>query len=191
MPIRRRIACFAGVGVIAALPAAGLAHETPLPEPRPMDQMQGPCSDFAMDIEREAAAWASPAVASVTAATARSEAPEIVPGAVVPVALHPHPEVEFDVAPEKDRGTPDKFSGHVRVTLPEAGLWRVAASNGLWFDAVVGGAIVPSAAFEMQTQCSAPFKVVVFDLPAGPVDLQFNGSPAPEVQVMVLPWAPR
>lgn len=179
------------VAALAVLPLALRAEEAALPEPRPMDQMKGACGDFAMDVTREATAWAGPAAAAVTAARAQGEAPAILPGVVVPVALHPHPEVVFDVPPERDRSASGTFSGHLRVILPEAGLWRVAASNGLWFDAVVGGAIVPSAAFEMQTQCSAPFKVVVFDLPAGPVDLQFNGSPAPEVQVMVLPWAAR
>ena len=56
---------------------------------------------------------------------------------------------------------------------------------------MVADAIVPTAAFEMQTGCRTPFKVVVFDLPAGEVALQFNGSPTAEVEVVVLPWADR
>ena len=169
--------------------SAALAQEMPLPGPRPFEQMRGDCADFAMDVARETAAWASAEVAQVATTAGQDGSPVIPTGQLTRLALHPHGNVTFAVAPEQDRGGPEKFSGHLRVTVPHAGLWRVAASNGLWFDAVLGDAIVPTVAFEMQTQCRTPFKVVVFDLPAGEVALQFNGSATAEVEVIVLPWA--
>lgn len=169
----------------ALICAPALAQD--LPGPRPMDQMRGDCAAFALDVRREAALWASPATALTASAEAPS-APVLTAGTLAALTLLPQGEVAFAVAPEQDRGAPDRFAGHLRLTIPEAGLWRIAASNGLWYDAVVDGALVPSAAFEMQTQCRSPFKVVVFDLPAGEVSLQFNGSPAPMVEVLVLPW---
>lgn len=159
-----------------------------LPAARPMGEMHGDCSAFAMDIAREAALWAAGPTETVAASADAGGAPGVTPGVLAAVTLQPQPSVTFTVAPGQDRGAPDRFAGHLRVTIPQAGLWRVAASNGLWFDAVAGGAIVESGAFEMQTGCAAPFKVVVFDLPAGEVALQFNGSPSAEVGVAVLPW---
>lgn len=177
--------------VLSLLSAPALAHDAPLPGPRPFDAMRGPCADFAMDITREAGVWAAGPAARLTVGAEAGTAPDFAPGTLAQLALHPHPAVSFTVAPEQDRGSADTFSGHARVTIPTPGLWRVAASNGLWYDVVADGAIVPSAAFEMQTQCAAPFKVVVFDLPAGEVALQVNGSRTPEVELVVLPWADR
>ncbi len=177
----------AALALVMAAPAAP-AHDMPLPGPRPFEEMRGGCADFAMDVTREAAAWAAGPRAEVAAAAAPGAAPVVAAATLTQVALRPHPEVAFAPPPEQDRGAPDRFAGHVRVAVPKAGLWRVAASNGLWFDAVADGRILPSAAFEMQTRCAGPFKVVVFDLPAGEVALQFNGSPTAAVAVLLLPW---
>lgn len=170
---------------VAALPA----FAQNLPAPRPMDQMHGDCGAFAMDVSREVALWASGSLDAGTAGAESGSGPMLAPGVLAHVALQPQSAVTFAVAPGQDRGAADHYAGHLRLTIPEAGLWRVAASNGLWFDAVSGGAIVDSSTFEMQTGCAGPFKVVVFDLPAGEVDFQFNGSPSPMVEVVALPWA--
>jgi len=174
---------------LSGLAGPTLAHDTPLPAPRPFDEMRGPCTDFAMEISREVEVWTAGPVVQADAGAEAADAPLLFAGELARLALHPHPRVSFTIAPEQDRGADDRFSGHARVTIPSAGLWRVAASNGLWYDVVVDGNIVPSAAFEMQTQCATPFKVVVFDLPAGEVALQFNGSRSAGVEVLVLPWS--
>lgn len=174
---------------LSGLAGPVLAHDAPLPAPRPFDAMRGPCTDFAMDISREVEVWTAGPVVQADAGAEAAAASLFAAGELARLALHPHPEVDFAIAPEQDRGADDNFSGHARVTIPTAGLWRVAASNGLWYDVVVDGAIVPSAAFEMQTQCGTPFKVVVFGLSAGEVALQFNGSRSAMVEVLVLPWS--
>lgn len=176
---------------LLALAAPTLAHDAPLPQPRPMDQMRGVCADFALDVGRESAAWAAGSVVQTEAGTDAASAPGFAAGELARLSLHPQASVNFALPPEQDRGGDDRFAGHARIAIPAAGLWRVSASNGLWYDAVVDGAIVHSAAFEMQTQCATPFKVVVFDLPAGELSLQFNGSHSPSVEVLALPWAER
>lgn len=172
------------LSVILATPV--LAQD--IPAPRPMDQMRGDCAAFALDVTREAALWAAGPRTALTASAAASGAPALATGTLARLALLPQTEMQFAVTPEQDRGGAGRHAGHLRLEVPQAGLWRVAASNGLWFDAVAGGAILPSSAFEMQTGCGAPFKVVVFELPAGAVTLQFNGSPSPQVEVVALPW---
>lgn len=175
--------------VLAVMAVPAMAQDIPLPGPRPFDQMRGTCGDFAMDIRQETAAWAAGQTAEqIEASATEDDSPMIAARQLTRLILRPHEEVSFRIPPEQDRGAPEKFSGHARVTIPEPGLWRIAASNGLWFDAVSDGAIVPTGAFEMQTQCKGPFKIVVFDLPAGDVALQFNGSPTAQVEVIVLPW---
>lgn len=175
--------------VLSLLAMPALAHDAPLPGPRPFDEMRGTCADFAMNISREVDVWTAGPVVQAESGAVVSDSPLFAAGELARLSLHPHPTVSFPLAPEQNRGADDNFSGHARVTIPSAGLWRIAASNGLWYDAVTDGVIVPTAAFEMQTQCAAPFKVVVFDLPAGEVALQFNGSRTPGVEVLVLPWS--
>ena len=98
--------------------------------------------------------------------------------------------VKFVVAPQKDRGGPDKYSGLVSFVPATDGVYRVSASSGVWIDAVVAGTVVPSARFEMQTKCTTIFKSVAFELKGGaPVVLQINGSATPTVGLLVTPWS--
>lgn len=166
--------------LLLTLPAAA-ADMTP----RPMEEMKGDCANYNWDVSHELALWAAPADA-VTASPAAADAPLIVFDKRQTVTLVPHAEAVFTVTPEKDRGGPDKFSGHVRIAIPAPGLYRVTASNGVWIDAVAGGALVKSASFEMQTQCPSVFKVVAYAFPqAGEVLLQLNGSKTASVDIAV------
>ncbi|MBN8294832.1 hypothetical protein JI664_22870 [Rhodobacter sp. NTK016B] len=178
--------CLSLLVPVALIATAASAHD--LPGPRPFAQMRGDCSAFAMDVSQEAALWADAPTATVSASARASAARSVAPGVLASLTLRPQGEVSFPVPPGQDRNGPDRFAGHVTVTIPESGLWRVAASNSLWFDAVSEGAILETGAFEMQTGCATPFKVVVFDLQAGEVALQFNGSPTEHVEIAVLPW---
>lgn len=173
---------------VVALAMAGpaLAQDT-LPPPRPMEAMRGTCADFALNVTAEAEVWQTQAQ-PVAAAQGPGPLPAVLPSTLSRLSLHPAAQVAFVHPPEQDRSAPERHSGLVSVILPQAGRWRVAASNGVWIDAVQDGALIPSGAFEMQTQCRTPFKVVIYDLPAGEVVLQLNGSPTPEVDLVVLPW---
>ena len=174
--------------LIALLLASPALAQTSLPSPRPFEQMRGDCSAFAMNVAPEAALWQA-TIGEAAAGTDATSAPLLAPGEVIRLALHAPGAVTLPMAPEQDRSAPDRFSGTARFTVPEAGYWRVSASNGLWFDAVASGAIIPSSAFEMQTACAAPFKVVVYELPAQTeILLQFNGSPSATVDLLVTPW---
>jgi hypothetical protein len=154
--------------------------------PRPMEEMKGDCTNYRWDVSRELALFESPAD-TVTASAAAPDAPPIAFGKRQTVTLVPHAEAIFDVAPEKDRGGRDKFSGHVRIAIPTPGLYRVVASNGVWIDAIAGGAIVKSAGFEMQTQCPTVFKVVAYEFSqVGDILLQLNGSKTPAVDIVVI-----
>ncbi|WP_158515998.1 hypothetical protein [Pararhodobacter sp. CCB-MM2] len=173
---------------LAATFSATAALAEGLPGPRPFDAMRGTCSDFAIDISRETQAWASGNIVALAASPTPTSGSTLSPGVVTRLTLIPQSDVQFPVSPEQDRNAQDRFAGHVNLNVPHAGLWRVAASNGVWFDAIVDGTRVVSSAFEMQTGCTAPFKVVVFALRQGPIGLQLNGSPTETVELVLLPW---
>ncbi|HCX67431.1 hypothetical protein [Parvibaculum sp.] len=161
-----------------------LADEREL-QPRPMEEMHGDCSNFHWDMSQEFEVWKEKA-AEITAGKSAEEPPALALSTRYTVTLAPHEDVAFVVAPEKDRGGSDKFSGLLRVEIPEDGLYRISASNGLWIDALVDGKTVKSNSFEMQTGCDTIFKSVAYSFTGGEiVTFQLNGSRSPQVDIAV------
>lgn len=179
MFIMKRLSVVAAV--LLGFPSAVLAQDLPQ---RPMQEMHGDCSNFAWDLTEEFRLWDQAAV-SLPMQDAGS-GPGLESGRRFELALVPQPEVAFTVPPEQDRGGPDKFAGIIRLTLPTPGLYRISASNPAWIDLVRDGTIVPSAAFEMQTECRTIFKTVAYRVEtAGEFLLQINGSPSPMIGLLI------
>ncbi len=143
---------------------------------RPMDQMQGDCSNFAWDLADEFRLWATGAtrvVASVTGAGG----PALESAKKYDVVLSAQNEVKFAMPPEQDRGGAGKHAGVVAFSPSEDALYRISASNASWIDVTTPNSIVASRAFEMQTKCQSIFKSVAYELKKGtPLILQINGS---------------
>ena len=76
-------------------------------------------------------------------ASAGADAPVITPGTPADVALRPAGEVRFVLAPEQKRGPDDAHAGLVKLRIPVAGTWRVAASGPVWIDLIKGLNIEP------------------------------------------------
>tara|TARA_R110000868_G_scaffold280566_1_gene540753 strand:+ start:5030 stop:5572 length:543 start_codon:yes stop_codon:yes gene_type:complete len=170
------------VAFTAAMTCGAGAEETH----RPMTEMHGDCSNFAMDLTHEFKIWNSTGRTEKASVGAVDGTSILSTEAKYELALLPHSSVKFVVSPVKDRGGPDKFSGLVRFEVPKDGVYRVAASNGLWFDIVDGTKLVSESHFEMQTACDSIFKVVEFPLRAGVVYwLQLNGSISDKVGIEI------
>jgi len=164
--------------------AGNLAAAETLPQ-RPMDQMHGGCDNFAWDLSQEFKVWSGeplPVSASVSPdATSPAQLDR-----KLDVALHPHGNVRFLAPPETNRGGPGKYSGLLEFTLPSAGTYRISASNGLWIDVVHNDRLIPSKAFEMQTECRSVFKSVAYEFPANAkLKLQLNGSASRNVFIAI------
>lgn len=183
--MRYRIAAITGaVGLTLWAACTSMADEHAL-HPRPMEEMQGDCSNYQWDMSQEFALWEQETTA-ITASSSEDEAPAIGLATRYTVALHPHDSVAFLATPEKDRGGKDRFSGLLSFEIPEDGLYRISASSGVWIDAVVNGSVIKSTSFEMQTKCTTVFKSVAYRLWGGDAALlQFNGSRSTTVDIAI------
>jgi hypothetical protein len=82
------------------------------------------------------------------------------------VTLHPLSEVSFPVTP--GRAPPSgSFAGLVALSVPAPGKYRISVDVPLWIDVAGGALLAPVLDYEGQHECSAPRKVVVFDLQGG------------------------
>jgi hypothetical protein len=79
----------------------------------------------------------------------------------------------------------------VRFRVAADGVYRISLDQPFWIDVVANGKIVPSKDAEGRRGCSAPHKIVEFDLPSNRVLLlQFSNGMSPHVRVAITPTAP-
>jgi hypothetical protein len=101
-------------------------------------------------------------------------------------ALLPHPQVHFAATPGKSRST-EGHAGLATLSLPTAGLYRIALDQPFWVDIVAQGAPIASRDFQGRPGCRAPHKIVEFELPAAtPLTLQFSAGDAATLRVAIL-----
>ncbi len=73
-------------------------------------------------------------------------------------------------------GTP-AFAGLATLRIEAPGGYRIAIDLPLWIDVVSNGNLVQPTDYQGQHACSAPHKIVVFDLAGSqPVILQFSNA---------------
>jgi hypothetical protein len=150
-----------------------------------MAQMHGGCGNYTADLSNEMRLMAGDAV-EVKAGTDAGNAPMGALGRVMEVHLAPQTGVHLAAAPAQDRGGAERKAGLVGFEKLEAGEWRVSLDRFAWVDLVRGGQLLESGAFEMQTECGALFKTVVFHVPAaGGAVLELTGASEAAVRVLV------
>jgi hypothetical protein len=82
------------------------------------------------------------------------------------LTLRPVSEVSFPVTP--GRAPPSgSFGGLVALNVPVPGKYRISVDVPLWIDVAGGAVLAPVLDYEGLHECSAPRKVVVFDLQGG------------------------
>lgn len=134
------------------------------------------CIDFKWDVSKERALFAGTPTASKSAKDPTA-APAIVPDRLYRLRLAPQDQVTFAVNPGKRAPPAGAFGGLAALKIAAAGAYRIAIDVPVWIDVVSGGGLVSAKDFEGQRNCSAPHKIVEFDL--GGADsyiLQFSGS---------------
>jgi len=175
---------FAGWFGIALFLVASSAAQT-APKSRSMDQMHGGCDNYAANLTTEMRLMSMNAV-QINAASQAAEAPQVRTSQVFSINLLPQSQVHFALAPAQDRGGPERWAGLVALgTLPK-GNWRVSADKSVWIDLIGSGQLLPSPAFEMQTECPTIFKTVVFEAPGTvTVLLQISGATTQSVRLLI------
>jgi hypothetical protein len=147
----------------------------------------GTCVDFKWDVSKERALFAGTPVALTAGKDARA-APAVVPGRLYALRLAAQDQVAFAVTPGKKLPATPTFAGLATLNVPLAGSYRVAIDLPLWIDVVSGGALLEPTDYQGQHACSAPHKIVEFELSGGkPFILQFSNAASETVLLTVTP----
>jgi hypothetical protein len=145
------------------------------------------CVDFKWDVSKERALFAE-TPAKVTTGKDPKTAPAVVPNRLYRLGLTPEDTVAFAAHPAKDMVSAPAYAGLATLQAPVAGNYRLAVDLPLWIDVVANGALLPPTDFQGQRNCSAPHKIVEFDLARGqPVVLQFSNAAKDSVLFTVTP----
>jgi hypothetical protein len=124
-----------------------------------------PCSGYKWDVSAERTLFAASAK-PIAAGKDRASAATAAANQLFTVTLHPLSEVSFPVTP--GRAPPSgSFAGLVALSVPAPGKYRISVDVPLWIDVAGGALLAPVLDYEGQHECSAPRKVVVFDLQGG------------------------
>ncbi len=145
-----------------------------------------PCGEFAWDVAHERTLFAQSA-GVLSAAKSNAAAPAVAPDRLYEVRLLPAAQVGFPVAPlghhSKAEGT---YGGLAQLRVPSAGTWRISLSEPAWVDVVNAGAVLQPKDFQGRHGCSAPHKILRYELPAGTsLTLQLSAASASAVRLVV------
>jgi hypothetical protein len=163
--------------VLAVLLGAGLAA--------PRAQAQDPCAAFTWNVAHERALF-SGAPKAQTAGRDEPTAPTLLTDTLYELQLSADTGVRFVTAPGKKQHGAGPYAGLVKFSVGAAGTYRVAADQPIWFDVVRRGEQVAAKDFQGHAGCSAPHKIVQFDLPAGAaLTLQISGGVNQTVRLTV------
>jgi hypothetical protein len=145
-----------------------------------------PCSGYKWDVTAERTLFAASPKA-MAAGKDRASAGPVVANQLFTVTLHPLSEVSFPATPAR---TPPSgsFGGVVALTVPAPGKYRISVDVPLWIDVAGGAILAPVLDYEGLHDCSAPRKVVVFDLQGGTDwTLQLSAADRAAVRLAVTP----
>jgi hypothetical protein len=149
------------------------------------------CTDFKWDVGKERQLFAGPATAVQAGADLKS-APAVVPNRFYRMQLQPQAEVAFVAGPGKKKAADGGYAGLATLKIPAEGGFRVSIDMPFWIDVVANGVLLPAKDFQGQHDCSAPHKIVEFELVgAQPFVLQFSGAATNSIGVTVTPVAAR
>lgn len=149
------------------------------------------CVDFKWDVSKERALFAQ-APGVLTAGKDPKSAPSIVPNRLYKLRLAVQDRVVFSAAPGKNKTATPAFAGLATLRIAAPGSYRIAIDLPLWIDVVSNGTLVQPTDYQGQHACSAPHKIVVFDLAGSqPVILQISNALQDDVLLSVTVAPPR
>ena len=144
------------------------------------------CTGGKWDITQEHALF-SKAPEGLSAGRDLASAPVMKAQQMYELALSPQASVTFILPPAKKMLADGAFAGLVHMQVPAAGTYRVSLDAGFWIDVVGNQKFIESTDFGGVPGCTAPRKVVLFNLPAGDLVLQLSGAMKDHVRVTLTP----
>jgi hypothetical protein len=173
---RRSPTRFASLAFLAALCAAGLVRA-----------QSDACAGYKWDIAKERALFAG-ASTPLTVGKSVALAAPMTPAHLYSLQLVPAAGVTFAVAPGKTSPAQGTFAGILSLAIPTSGRYRVSLDSPVWIDVAADGKLVPAADYEGVHGCSAPRKVVEFDLEGRKQwVLQVSAADQPTLRLTVTP----
>ena len=150
-----------------------------------------PCAGFKWNVAHERALFAGQGQA-LAAAKDAAAAPQLDPERLYDLSLLSQATVALRIPAGAKSSFDGAFAGFARVAIATAGRYRVSLDQGGWIDVVGDTGAITSSDFAGQRGCSAPHKVVEFELPAGVLLLQLTGISEPHVRLTLtrVPSAP-
>jgi hypothetical protein len=132
------------------------------------------CATFKWDVAQERTLFAGTSQPMIAARDTNS-APVLLPARLYALSLAPQTQVELAVPPGRKANAEGAFAGlaHLKVTVP--GLYRISLDQSGWIDVAGERGVIAASDFSGAAGCSAPHKVVQFELPAGELVLQLSG----------------
>jgi hypothetical protein len=121
------------------------------------------CTDFKWDVAQQRALFAGSA-APLSAGSDSKSAPAVLLNHLYELKLPAQDQVAFAATPGKKSPRTGSHAGIVTFQIPASGSYRVAIDMPFWIDVVSNGALVAARDFQGQHGCSAPHKIVEFDL---------------------------
>jgi hypothetical protein len=144
-----------------------------------------PCAGFTWDVHHERELFAA-APQTVAAAATLVAAPALAGEHLYALQLLQQAQVTFVVAPGKHPSAEGAYAGLARVTVPQGGSYRISLDAPLWIDVLANGGALAARDFQGRPGCSAPHKIVEFELPANtPLTLQFSGAQSATVKLAI------
>jgi hypothetical protein len=134
-----------------------------------------PCAGYPWNVAHERTLFAAPAHAGMAGRDAGS-APAIRLDRLYELSLAPQREVQFAVRPSDKTLARATYAGLVRLKVPAAGLYRISAADRSWIDVAVGGELLHPRSFMGREGCTAPRKIVQFELASGEIVLQVSNA---------------
>jgi len=143
------------------------------------------CVDFKWDVTQERALFATPATPLSAGMEAKS-APTVLLNHLYELKLMPQDQVTFAATPGKKTPRAGSNAGIVTFKLPAGGSYRIAIDMPFWIDVVSNGALVTAKDFQGQHGCSAPHKIVEFELHGTrPLFLQLSDAAPDSVRLTI------
>lgn len=144
-----------------------------------------PCAAFTWDVGKERSLFGQEPQ-SLAAGQTLTDSPTMVTDRLYQLKLRAQSEVTFAATPGKQPRSDRPYAGLVRLTVSTAGVYRVSLDQPVWVDVIDNGSVVQAKDFQGRSGCSAPHKIVEFQLPAGrPVTLQFSGGSVATAKITV------
>jgi hypothetical protein len=121
-----------------------------------------------------------------------ASAPMVIPNRLYTLRLNSQESVAFQTPPAKKPSASPAYAGVATLKIAAPGSYRVSVDLPIWIDVVSQGTLVAAKDYQGQHACSAPHKIVEFDLMGTqPFILQFSNSAADSVSLTVTPSPPR